>query len=145
MRKLNADMFEIGFPQGWTDNSTIAMIGPPRPTFAPNVQVNQEQLPAGYTLQQYFSEQRTELGNLADFRPLESGDRLLSGQRAEYHGYSWKIPQGVRIRQRQIATQYAGTIFTITCSCMESDWEMFEAAFEMILAGFRFRRAGDDG
>lgn len=140
MRKLQADRFEIGFPAGWTDNSTISLLGPNRPTFAPNVQVNTEPVPQGDTVQHYFAEQRAELHSLPSFRLVEAGDRLLGGQRAEYHTYVWRHPQlAVDVRQMQVATALGGTIFTVTCSCMDSDWPTFEPAFDMILAGFRFK------
>lgn len=139
MRKLQANAFEIGWPEGWADHSTVTMIGPLRPTFGPNVQVNQEPAQVDRTAAQYFAEQREELHELSGFRLLEVGDRLLGGQRAEYHGYVWKIPQGVEIRQLQVATQRGNTLYNVTCSCMSSDWPTFEGAFEMMLAGFRWK------
>jgi hypothetical protein len=142
MRKLLANAFEIGHPEGWTDHSTITMIGPDRPGFAPNVQVNQEAVPREVSAQQYFAQQRAEMSkDLAECRVIEQGDRLIDGLRAEYHVYTWRIPQGTVIRQLQYAVVRGGTLYTITCSAAESDWMMFDAGFDMIVAGFRFRAA----
>lgn len=139
MRKLQANAFEIGFPEGWEDHSTVTLIGPLRPTFSPNVQVNQEPRPTDQTVLQYFEEQRRELHELSGFRLLEVGDRLLGGVRADYHTYVWKIPQGVEVRQLQLATQHAGVLYTVTCSAMDSDWPNFEPSFELLLSAFKFK------
>ena len=95
-------------------------------------------LAAGVTLQivqqDDFSLFRGELAH-----DLSQGDRQLAGQRVEYHMYTWRIPQGAEIRQMQLALVRAGTLYTATCSALESDWAQFEAAFEMILSQLRFR------
>lgn len=139
MRKLQANAFEIGFPEGWRDASTVVMIGPERPGFSPNVQVNQEPVPDDLTVEQYFAQQRSELGDLSGFQMHEQGDKVLAGERVEYHSYTWRIPQGFEIRQLQLALVRGGTLYTITCSALEQDWALFEAAFEMIVAQLRFR------
>lgn len=137
MRKLQAQSFEIGWPQGWRDSSTVVLIGPERPTFTPNVQVNQELVPDDMTVEQYWAEQRRELSALDGFRVIEHGDRLLGGQRAEYHVIAWR-QQGVEVQQLQLATVRAGVLYTVTCSAMPGDFKAFEGAFEMMLGGFRF-------
>ena len=139
MRKLRANAYEIGFPEGWSDHSTIVMLGPARPGFSPNVQVNQESMPEdAANLEAYFAEQLADLQNLEGFRVLERGDRTLGGQRALFHAYTWRIPQGIDIRQLQLATVRGNMIFTVTASATVADWDHFEGAFEMILAGFKF-------
>jgi hypothetical protein len=137
MRKLQAQAFSIGWPQGWTDSSTVVLIGPERPTFTPNVQVNQEPAPVDMTAAQFFAVQRQELSALDAFQVREHGDRLIASQRAEYHVITWK-QNGIDVQQLQIATVRNGTLYTITCSAMPNDFKQFEGAFEMILAGFKF-------
>jgi hypothetical protein len=138
MAKLRANAFEIGFPEGWRDASTIVMIGPERPTFSPNLQVNQEPVPPDLTVGEYFADQRRELGQLSGFRLHEQGDRQLDGQRVEHHMYTWRIPQGVEIRQLQLAIVRGPTLYTITCSALESDWPAFSVEFEQVLSQLRF-------
>jgi len=131
-------MFEIGFPEGWRDASTVVLIGPERPTFSPNVQVNQETVPSGLTVEQYFADQRRELAELSGFELHEQGDKQLQGQRVEFHTYTWRIPQGVEIRQMQLAVVRGATLYTVTCSALETDWALFEASFEMMIARLKF-------
>lgn len=147
MRKLHAQSFEIGFPTGWADHSTITMIGPLEPEFSPNVQVNQEALPAGQSAADFFSAQRAEMArDLEEFKLIDHGERMLGGERAVYHSYSWRIPQGTLIRQLQVATIRHERLYTVTCSARETTWAGVDAAFDMIVAGFRFRDAGgEDG
>lgn len=140
MRKLQANAFEIGFPQGWSDNSTVTIIGPARSAFAPNVQVNQESLPQGMTAAQYFAEQRAEMvRELDSCTIIEQGERALGGERCEFHSYTWKVPQGFIIRQSQHAVVRSATLYTVTCSAMESEWAGVDAAFDRMLAGFAWR------
>ena len=62
----------------------------------------------------------------------------LGGEKALFHAYSWELPNqpNLRVRQLQVVLVHAGTLFTITCSSLEQDWDSVEAAFEMTLAGF---------
>jgi hypothetical protein len=137
MQKLRANDFELNFLEGWRDASQVVLIGPERPVFTPNVQVHREPLPEE-SLDEFFREQRNELATLDGFRLIEHGDRQLSGQKALFHSYSWTLPNQatVRVRQLQLATVRAGTLFTITCSALEQDWEQVEAGFELTLSGF---------
>ena len=139
MRKLQANMFEIGYLDGWRDASQVVLIGPERPVFTPNVQVHQEPLP-DRPLDEFFRSQRSELSSLDGFRLLEHGDRMLGGQKALHHSYSWDLPgqPGLRVRQLQVVTQHGATLYTVTCSALEQDWDGFDAAFEMTIAGFAF-------
>src|SRR3954447_1256755 len=117
MRKLQANTFELGFPEGGSDHSTIVMLGPGRPAFSPNVQVNQETMPEDFdSLEAYFASQLEELAGLEGFALVERGDRQLGGLRAINHSYTWRIPQGVEIRQLQLATIRGATIYTLTAS-----------------------------
>ena len=138
MPQLRANAFEIGFPTGWSDHSTVVMIGPERPAFSPNLQVNQEPIPSDVSIADYLVEQRTELSNLENFQLLGHGDRILAGQRADWHAYSWRIPQGVEIRQLQLMTVRGDKVYTLTASSTLADWEYFEPAFEMSMAQFKF-------
>lgn len=137
MQKLRANDFEVNFLEGWRDASQTVLIGPERPVFTPNVQVHREPLP-DEELDEFFRQQRSELSSLDGFRLLDHGDRMLGGQKALFHTYSWELPNqpGLRVRQLQLATIRAGTLFTITCSSLESDWEHVEAGFELTLSGF---------
>lgn len=137
MQKLRANDFEVNFLEGWRDASQVVLIGPERPIFTPNVQIHREPLPEE-ELEEFFRHQRAELTGLDGFRLLDHGDRLLGGQKALHHAYSWELPNqpGLRVRQLQLATIRAGTLFTITCSALEGDWHHVEAGFEMTLAGF---------
>lgn len=137
MQKLRANDFELNFLEGWRDSSQVVLIAPERPLFTPNVQVHREALPQD-SLDEFFRAQREELSSLDGFRLLDHGDRLLGGAKALYHVYSWELPeqQGVRLRQLQLATTQKGTLFTVTCSALEQDWEIAEPGFEMTLAGF---------
>lgn len=140
MQKLRSNDFEVNFLEGWRDASQVVLIGPERPVFTPNVQIHREPLPAEQ-LDEFFRQQRAELAGLDGFRLLEHGDRMLAGQTALFHAYSWDLPNqtGMRVRQLQIVTVRNGTLFTITCSSLEQDWELAEAGFEMTLAGFAWR------
>ena len=138
MRKLQSNGFELGWPAGWEDHSTVVIIGPARPTFSPNIQINRELIQPGVSLEQYFAEQRRELSTLSGFQLLTHGERQLGGSTAVMHAYTWRVPDGYAIRQMQLAVLRAPTIFTVTCSAMADDWEAFEGSFEMALAGFSF-------
>jgi hypothetical protein len=137
MQKLRANDFEVNFLEGWRDASQTVLIGPERPVFTPNVQIHRELLP-DEELDEFFRAQRAELAALDGFRLLEHGDRLLGGHKVLHHAYSWELPnqQGLRIRQLQMVLVRAGTLFTVTCSALEADWEHVEGGFEMTLAGF---------
>ena len=137
MQKFRSNDFEVNFLDGWRDASQVVLIGPERPAFTPNVQVHREPLPEE-SLEEFFREQRAELSALDGFRLLDHGDRLLAGQKAFYHAYSWDLPNqpGLRVRQLQTVTVHAGTLFTITSSALEHDWDAVEAGFELTLAGF---------
>lgn len=137
MQKLRSNDFEVNFLEGWRDASQVVLIGPERPMFTPNVQVHREPLPEE-ALDEFFRQQRAELSGLDGFRLLEHGDRLIGGQKTLFHAYSWELPNqpGIRIRQLQLVTVRVGTLFTITCSALEQDWELVEAGFELTLAGF---------
>ena len=137
MQKLRSNDFEVNFLEGWRDASQTVLIGPERPVFTPNVQIHREPLPEE-ELDEFFRLQRAELAALEGFRLLDHGDRMLAGAKALYHAYSWELPNqpGLRVRQLQMVTQHAGTLFTITASALESDWEQVEAGFEMTLSGF---------
>jgi hypothetical protein len=137
MQKLRANDYEVGFLEGWRDASQVVLIGPERPIFTPNVQIHREPLPEEQ-IEEFFAQQRAELAALDGFRLLDHGDRMLAGHKALYHAYSWELPNqpSMRVRQLQVVTTKAGTLFTITCSALEQDWEQVEAAFEMTLAGF---------
>ncbi len=139
MQKLRANDYELNFLDGWRDASQIVLIGHERPVFTPNVQVHREPLPEE-SLEEFFREQRSELSTLEGFRLLEHGDRLLGGIKALFHAYSWILPDspGIRVRQLQLATVRAGTLFTVTCSALETDWDQVEAGFELTLSGFRW-------
>lgn len=137
MQKLRANDYEVGFLEGWRDASQVVLIGPELPVFTPNVQIHREPLPEE-SLEEFFREQRAELAALDGFRLLDHGDRMLGGQKALYHAYSWELPNQVnlRVRQLQIVTVRNGTLFTVTSSALESDWEAAEAGFELTLSGF---------
>lgn len=140
MQKLRANDFEVGFLEGWRDASQVVLIGPERPIFTPNVQIHREPVPEE-SIEQFFLAQRAELASLEGFRLLEHGDRLLGGQKALHHAYSWQLPDqpGLRVRQLQVVVARGGTLFTVTSSALEQDWEQVEAAFEQTLAGFAWR------
>jgi len=132
-----ANDFEMGFLEGWRDASQTILIGQERPVFTPNVQVHRELVP-DESIDVFFAQQRSELAALDGFRLLEHGDRLLGGQPALHHVYSWDLPNhpGVRVRQLQIVHVRNTTLYTVTCSALEADWEHVEAGFELALAGF---------
>ena len=140
MQKLQTNDFEIGFLEGWRDASQIVLIGAERPVFTPNVQIHREPLP-DEALGEFFRQQRAELAALDEFRLLDHGDRHLGGLPALHHSYSWQLPNhpGVRVRQLQIVLTRGGTLFTVTCSALEQDWESVEAGFELSLAGFSWK------
>jgi hypothetical protein len=137
MQKLRTNDFEVNFLEGWRDATQVVLIGPERPVFTPNVQVHREPLPEE-DLDSFFAQQRSELSGLDGFRLLDHGDRVLGGQKALHHSYSWNLPDrpGLRLRQLQLATTRAGVLYTITCSALEQDWELAEAGFELTLSGF---------
>jgi hypothetical protein len=137
MQKLRANDFEVGFLEGWRDASQTVLIGVERPVFTPNLQIHREPLPEE-SLDEFFRQQRAELAGLDGFRLLDHGDRLLGGQKALYHAYAWDLPNqpGVRVRQLQIVTVRNGTLFTVTSSALEQDWDEVEAGFELALTGF---------
>lgn len=139
MRKLKANQYEIGFPEGWIDQSTVVMIGPPREGFTPNIQVHQEVRTDGQSVQDYLAEQRGHMAaELQSFNVLQQGDKLLGGQQAFFHVYNWTTPQGILIRQMQIMTQRSGVIYTVTASATEQEWPAFDALFDMAIATFQF-------
>jgi hypothetical protein len=140
MRKLQANDFEVGFLEGWTDASQIVLIGVERPVFTPNLQIHREAIPE-IPLEEFFRAQRAELSELEGFRIIEHGDRLLGGQKALHHSYSWVLPNqpGLRVRQLQLVTVRVGALFTLTCSALEQDWELVESGFELALSGFAWR------
>lgn len=139
MQKLRANQFEINYLEGWSDSSTVVLIGPERPVFTPNVQVNQEPVPTDEPLVDFFAQQRRDLASLDGFELIDHGDRQLAGFTALQHTYSWKIPDsGEIIRQRQVVVVRNGVLYTITCSALDRDWDGFEGAFEMTIAGFAF-------
>ncbi|MCW2928491.1 MAG: hypothetical protein JWM86_2459 [Thermoleophilia bacterium] len=137
MQKLRANDYEIGFLEGWRDASQVVLIGPERPVFTPNIQIHREPLPEE-SLDEFFRGQRAELSGLEGFRLLDHGDRMLGGGKALYHAYSWELPNqpGLRVRQQQVVVTRNGTLFTITTSALEADWEIAEPAFEHALSGF---------
>ena len=137
MHKLRSNDFEVNFLEGWRDDSQVVLIGPERPVFTPNIQIHRESLP-DESLDEFFRQQRAELAALDGFRLLEHGDRLLAGRKALYHAYSWELPNqpGLRVRQLQLVTTRTSTLYTITSSALEVDWEHVEAGFELTLAGF---------
>jgi len=139
MRTFRSNDFELNFLEGWRDDSQIVLIGPDRPAFTPNLQVHREELPAA-PLDEYFREQRAELAKLDQFRLIDHGDRRLGGEQALYHAYSWTLPNqpGMRVRQLQVAAARGSTLFTVTASALEQDWDQVEAGFELSLAGFRW-------
>jgi hypothetical protein len=138
VRTLLANGFELGWPAGWEDHSTIVLIGPPRPTFSPNIQVNREPVRPGVSLDEYFAAQRQELSTLGGFQLLDHGERMVGGLKAYHHSYTWNVPEGFTIRQLQVAVLRPPSIFTVTCSSIAGDWPDFEASFEMALAALRF-------
>lgn len=137
MQKLRANDFEVNFLEGWRDASQVVLIGPERPVFTPNVQIHREPLPEE-SLDEFFRQQRAELSALDGFRLLEHGDRRIAGEKALFHAYSWELPNqpNLRVRQLQVVLVRSGTLFTITSSALEQDWDEVEAGFEMTLAGF---------
>lgn len=139
MQKVRFNDYEVGFLDGWRDASQVVLIGPERPVFTPNIQIHREPLPEE-ALPEFFAQQRAELAALDGFRLLEHGDRLLGGQKALFHAYSWELPNqpNLRVRQLQIVSVRNGTLYTVTSSALEQDWEEAEAGFEMTLSGFRF-------
>jgi hypothetical protein len=140
MRKLQANDFELGHLEGWRDNSQVVLIGPERPVFTPNVQVHREPVPEE-ELAEFLQAQRQELSSLTGFTLLEHGERRLAGERALFHRYEWDLPNqpGERLRQLQVVAIRGTTLFTITSSALVRDWDGFEPAFEMTLAGFAWR------
>ncbi len=139
MDVLHANSFEIGFPAGWEDRSQVTLVGPPQIGFTPNVQINQEPVPEGVDVFQYFDEQKRELATLPEFEQVETGDRMLGGVSADFHGWRWTVPQGYRIRQLQYVFVRGATVFTVTCSALDDQWDQQSAMFDMMLAQFRFR------
>jgi hypothetical protein len=137
MQKLRANDFEVGFLEGWRDASQVVLIGVERPVFTPNIQIHREPLPEE-SLAEFFQHQRSELAGLDGFRLLDHGDRMLGGQKALFHAYSWELPNqpGLRVRQLQVVTVRNGTLFTVTSSALEQDWDEVEAGFELSLSGF---------
>jgi hypothetical protein len=115
----------------------VVLIGVERPMFTPNIQIHREPLPEE-SLDEFFRTQRSELSGLDGFRLLDHGDRTLGGQKALYHAYSWELPNqpGVRVRQLQVVTVRNGTLFTVTSSALDQDWDEVEAGFELALSGF---------
>lgn len=137
LRRLPANGFEIGYPEGWRDASQIVLIGIERPVFTPNVQVTREPLP-DMPVEEFLQAQRAELSQLSGFRLLGHGDRTLGGRPALHHAYSWDLPDrpGVRIRQMQVTARRDHELFTVTCSALEDDWEQAEPGFELSLSAF---------
>lgn len=137
LRRLTANGFDLGFPEGWRDASQIVLIGVERPVFTPNVQVMREPLPQ-MPIEEYLQAQRTELTQLGGFRLITHGDRMLGGRPAIHHSYAWDLPErpGTRIRQMQISVRRDEELFTVTCSALEQDWDQVEAGFELCLSGF---------
>ncbi|MCW2956804.1 MAG: uncharacterized protein JWO69_1673 [Thermoleophilia bacterium] len=140
MRKLQANDYELGFLEGWRDNSQVVLIGPERPVFTPNVQVHREPVPPE-SLAEFLREQRAELSKLDGFSLVEHGERRLGGEAGVFHRYEWVLPNhpGERIRQLQVVAVRNQTLFTVTCSALVRDWDGFDPAFEMTLAGFAWR------
>lgn len=138
MRSLRANLFEIGYPEGWTDHSTVTLVGPERAIFSPNVTVNQEERPTGMSVDEYVTQQRTELQELEGFRLVDSGERRLGAATARFHSYVWRIPQGVEIRQSQLIADYGGKLYTVTLSSRDDEWELFEPFFDLLVGNFRF-------
>lgn len=139
MQKVRFNDYEVGFLEGWRDASQVVLIGPERPIFTPNIQIHREPLPEE-SLDEFFRQQRAELAALDGFRLLEHGDRTLGGQKALFHAYSWELPNhaALRVRQLQIVSVRNGTLYTVTSSALEQDWEDAEAGFELTLSGFAF-------
>lgn len=139
MQKLRANQFELNFLEGWSDASTVVLIGPERPVFTPNVQVNQEPVPGDESLEAFFAQQRRDLSSLDGFELVDHGDRIVAGITALHHTYTWRIPESrERIRQRQVVLVRSGVMYTITCSALDRDWDGFEGAFELTISGFAF-------
>lgn len=141
MQTLRANDFELALLDGWSDHSQIVLVAPERPIFTPNLQIHREPLPTGVTLEAFFRQQRAELATLDGFSLIEHGERTLAGRAALHHTYAWTMPNNpdTRVQQRQVVVVRDETLFTITCSALEQDWELVEASFEQSLAGFTFR------
>ncbi len=138
MQQILSTRYTLQAPDDWLDQSTVTLLGPPRPGFFPNVTINQEPPPEGMQLDGYFAQQRRELMTLEGFRLEAHGDRLLGGTKALWHRYSWITPQRFGITQLQLMGYHGGIAYTLTASATSEDFPSFEPAFEQLIAGFRF-------
>jgi hypothetical protein len=146
MRRLRANDFSLGFPSGWTDHSTITLVGPPRETFTHNVQVHRESRPQGIDIADYLRTQRADLGRQLDsYQLLWEGDRLIGGHPAVQHQVRWRVTEppaaGLIVRQQQVAVARAGVLYTITLSAEDEHWPAVETQFEQILDLWEFVEA----
>ena len=138
---INEGVFQI--PDGWEDKS-ITALSFPRGASVPSasVTVTRELLVnPNETLLAYVDVQLTKLAKTcAAFQLTQRKDWELNGDPAQILDFTWKTPDGIRVRQFMIVSFWNSQSLVFTYTATIDKFVEFQPTFESIIASFRVRR-----
>jgi hypothetical protein len=144
MKTIIHSDIQIGWPDKWTDISTVVLVGPPNVSFSPNITITRDTMNATKSSAEYATEQllvlRREFGEMgyevSEEGPLRISENLSAYQRV----HSFVLPDsGLQVRQWQVYATKAQEAITITCSDKLDTFEASKAVFQVAVSQFAFR------
>lgn len=138
--------FAVVLPTGWRQDTAIAAkvkavtayLGPVRNSFAANVNVVREAVPAGIDLEQYRAKSLAALRAAIPITNLTPDTKLqVDGDDALEYSFE-DTQQGRQLMQRQTVVLHGSVAYTITFTATKPDFAASSAAGHSIVASWRW-------
>lgn len=142
MEKFRHGQWAVGIPEDWSDASTVALVGPPRDGFSPNITVTVEALDKKCSAQEYAGQELEKLRGALQGRQYQVHQEGFTevGEAKAYQRIHSFLPENVnrRVRQIQVYLIEDGRAVTLTGSDLEEKFEESRDTLSQAIQEFSF-------
>jgi hypothetical protein len=142
METFRHGQWVVGIPEGWSDASTVALVGPPREGFSPNITVTVQALEKKCSAQEYAGQELEKLRGALQGRQYQvhqEGFTTIGDVKAYQRIHSF-LPENMnrRVRQVQVYLIEQGRAVTLTGSDLEEKFEESRDTLTQAIHEFSF-------
>lgn len=124
-------------PSGWSDFSVVTLVGPEGGAFRPNAVVTSEDV-GGTDVIAYAKAQVKALKTDApQFKVITEEATTVAGKAGYSVEFSFKSPEGQRLRQVQRYAALGGRVYTLSLTHLEDEFEKARPMLDRIASSFR--------
>jgi hypothetical protein len=124
-------------PANWSDFSVVTMVGPEGGAFRANAVVTSEDVGGTDVIAYAKAQVKALKADAAAFKLVTEGATTVAGHAGYSVEFSFKAPEGQKLRQVQRYAALGGRVYTLSLTHLDDEFEKARPMLDQIAASFR--------